>query len=240
MQKSIEKKIVEDEIVLVEEVELDGYVYDACCGNPHLYVTGDFISHNCILWIDEIEKGLSGAQSSGRSDGGTTARVLSTFLTWMQEKTSPVFVVATANDHGSIPAEFLRAGRFDEIFFVDLPNEIEREEIFSILLRKRKLKVKDFNLKLLASDNVSKDYSGAEIEKGIDNAMLVGYQEKKRKINDDDIRKALEGFKPLFIMRNEDFGDIREWAEQRCRPANAIDKGKVNLGLKTKKNIDLE
>ncbi|KKL92075.1 hypothetical protein LCGC14_1888340 [marine sediment metagenome] len=240
MQKNIEKKIVEDEIVSVEEVKYDGYVYDACCGNPHLYVTGGFISHNCVLWIDEIEKGLSGVQSSGRSDGGTTARVLSTFLTWMQEKTSPVFVVATANDHDSIPAEFLRAGRFDEIFFVDLPNETERREIFSILLRKRNLKIKDFNLDLLAGKSVSDMYSGAEIEKGIDNAMLIGFQDKRRKINDDDIRKSLKGFKPLFVMRNEDFEGIREWAEERCRPANETDKGTVNLGLKSSKKIDLE
>ena len=193
-----------------------------------------------ILWIDEIEKGLSGVQSSGRSDGGTTARVLSTFLTWMQEKTAPVFVVATANDHGSIPAEFLRAGRFDEIFFVDLPNEVERKEIFSILLRKRKLQVKDFNLDLLSAKSVSGDYSGAEIEKGIDNAMLVGFQDKRRKIKDDDIRRALAGFKPLYVMRNEDFADIREWAEERCRPANEKDKGSVDLGLKNSKKLDLE
>ncbi len=191
----------------------------------------------CILWIDEIEKGLSGVRSSGRTDGGTTSRVLSTFLTWMQEKLKPVFVVATANDHSSIPPEFLRAGRFDEIFFVDLPNTVEREEIFGILLRKRKYDPKKFNLKLLA-DN-SNDYSGAEIEKAIDNAMLQGFLDKKRKIKEEDILTAIKGFKPLFEMRKEDFEEIREWAESRCITANAPDTRIETIALNSKKDLDI-
>jgi ATP-dependent 26S proteasome regulatory subunit len=195
----------------------------------------------CILWIDEIEKGLSGVQSSGRSDGGTTSRVLSTFLTWMQEKTSPVFVVATANDHESIPPEFLRAGRFDEIFFVDLPNEQERKEIFEVLLKKRGYEAKDFNLDLLSGDPISRNYSGAEIEKAIDVAMLAGFDDKKRKIKDDDISKAIKGFKSLFEMRAESFETLQEWAKEKCIRANSDDKGKVDLGIgKSKKTIDLE
>ena len=90
----------------------------------------------CVLWLDEIEKGLSGSKSSGSSDGGTSARVLGTFLAWMQEKTAPVFVVATANDVSQLPPEMLRAGRWDQSFFVDLPNEKEREAIWSIQIAK--------------------------------------------------------------------------------------------------------
>lgn len=191
-----------------------------------------------ILWIDEIEKAISGIASSGRSDGGTTSRVLSTFLTWMQEKTSPVFVVATANDHQAIPPEFLRAGRFDEIFFVDLPNEDEREEIFKVLLRLRNIKTDKINIPLLAS--ASENYSGAEIEKAIDNAMLVGFSEKARKIDTDDIKKALSEFKSLFRMRESDFEELREWAASRCRMANLEASKSSNLGQDTgARDIDL-
>jgi ATP-dependent 26S proteasome regulatory subunit len=181
-----------------------------------------------ILWIDEIEKAISGGNSSSKTDGGTTSRVLSTFLTWMQEKTSPVFVVATANDHQAIPPEFLRAGRFDEIFFVDLPNVDEREEIFEVLLRIRGIKSKKINTKLLSER--SKGYSGAEIEKGIDNAMLTGFRDNCRVIDTDDIVKALSEFKSLFEMRKSDFEELREWAENKCRMANEEASRVVNLG----------
>lgn len=192
-----------------------------------------------ILWIDEIEKAISGVASSGRSDGGTTSRVLSTFLTWMQEKTSSVFVVATANDHESIPPEFLRAGRFDEIFFVDLPNRDEREEVFSVLLRIRNINNSSINISLLAER--SETYSGAEIEKAIDNAMLVGFADNKRPIDTDDILRSLGEFKTLFKMRESDFEGLREWADERCRKANEEPKKTVNLGQKTdsQKELDL-
>jgi len=191
-----------------------------------------------ILWIDEIEKAISGNASSGRSDGGTTSRVLSTFLTWMQEKTSPVFVVATANDHQAIPPEFLRAGRFDEIFFVDLPNVNEREEIFNVLLRLRGISSKKINVSSLA--NKSENYSGAEIEKAIDNAMLAGFTDGSRPIITKDIEVALGEFKSLFQMRESDFEELREWADKRCRKANEDVKKKVNLGhSESVKNLDL-
>jgi ATP-dependent 26S proteasome regulatory subunit len=191
-----------------------------------------------ILWIDEIEKAISGVNSSGRSDGGTTSRVLSTFLTWMQEKTSPVFVVATANNHDAIPPEFLRAGRFDEIFFVDLPNIDEREEIFNVLLRLREINTKKINIPLLAEK--SSGYSGAEIEKGIDNAMLVGFSDSARPIDSDDIVTALGQFKSLFEMRQADFEELREWATNKCRMANDEPKRIVNLGQdNSAKDLDL-
>jgi len=191
-----------------------------------------------ILWIDEIEKGLSGMSSSGKSDGGTTSRVLSTFLTWMQEKKSSVFVVATANDHESIPPEFLRAGRFDEIFFVDLPNEAEREEIFSVLLKKRNISIKGMNLSLLA--NNSKNYSGAEIEKAIDNAMLIGFSDKRRKIKDNDIIYALSQFKSLYEMKEGEFEGLQDWASKRCVKANEEYKEKVSHGIDSMPDIDID
>ena len=224
-------------IVKIEEVKDINYVYDPCCDDPHNYISNGFISHNCILWIDEIEKAISGISSSGHSDGGTTSRVLSTFLTWMQEKTSPVFVVATANDHQSIPPEFLRAGRFDEIFFVDLPNEEERKEIFDVLLRLRGIDVKKVNTDLLASK--SDKYSGAEIEKAIDNAMLASFSDKARPVKSDDILKALGQFKSLFEMREGDFEELREWATSRCRKANREFVNIVTYGTDSQKDLDL-
>ncbi|MCX6379060.1 MAG: AAA family ATPase, partial [Armatimonadetes bacterium] len=116
----------------------------------------------CILWLDELEKGFSGTQSSGMSDGGTTSRVFGTFLTWMQDKKAPAFVVATSNDVTMLPPELLRKGRFDEIFFIDLPSEGEREQIFKIHIVKRKRKLEDFDLNRLAK--ATPGFSGAEIE----------------------------------------------------------------------------
>ena len=115
-----------------------------------------------ILWIDEIEKGLSGVGSSGKTDSGVTSRMFGTILTWLQEKEVPVYVIATANNISSLPPEFLRKGRFDEIFFVDLPSEEERKEIFKIQIEKRKRKAEEFDIDKLAS--LSDGYTGAEIE----------------------------------------------------------------------------
>ena len=197
----------------------------------------------CILWIDEIEKGLSGVSSSGRTDGGTTSRVLSTFLTWMQEKDKPVFVVATANDHEAIPPEFQRAGRFDEIFFVDLPTEYEGEEIFKTLLRRKNIdpnkkeldtNSKVFNFKLLTDD--SKNYSGAEIEKAIGEAMLVAFEDGKRHIKSVDISEALSNFQPLYDMRREELDKMRMWALDHCVRANS-EEPKVKICVKKQKKI---
>lgn len=190
-----------------------------------------------ILWVDEIEKAISGVRSTGRLDSGVTARVLSTFLTWMQEKTSPVFVVATANDHERIPPEFTRAGRFDEIFFIDLPTLEERQEIFNVLLGKRKVQKENFDLYRLGSE--SEGYSGAEIEKAIDNAMLLGFEDKQRPIDTDDVVKAMQGFYPLSVMRQGEFDELKEWAEKRCLKANASSKDKIDYGLRTQRDLEI-
>jgi ATP-dependent 26S proteasome regulatory subunit len=193
----------------------------------------------CVLWIDEIEKAISGVQSSGRLDSGVTSRVLSTFLTWMQEKESPVFVVATANNHESIPSEFLRAGRFDEIFFVDLPNQDERLEIFEVHLRKRNLIMKNFNVVQLSTE--ADRYSGAEIEKAVEQAMLIGFDDGKRAIDTSDVLKSLKSFYPLSKIREGDFDDFADWAEKRCIKANstAVSRQVYSAASGPKKDLDI-
>lgn len=226
-------------IAKIEEVDSEEFVYDPCCESPHAYIANGFVNHNCILWCDEIDKAIGGVAGSDRSDGGTTKRVISTFLTWMQEKTKPVFVVATANDYESIPPEFQRAGRFDEVFFVDLPSLSERKEIFAALLKKRNYNPENYDLDYLASkvDN----YSGAEIEKCIDDAMLIGFEDGSRPITEDDMVVASQAFKPLFEMREDDIADMREWASNRCIRANTPEETKESFDVVggTKKDLDI-
>jgi AAA+ superfamily predicted ATPase len=170
-----------------------------------------------ILWIDEIEKGMSGISSSGSTDGGTTARVLGTFLTWMQEKTKPVFVVATANDISQLPPELLRKGRVDEIFFVDLPTEKEREEIIKIHLKKKNRKPKDFDTKELAKK--SKGFSGAELEEVVKEALFQAYDEEKE-VTNEHILKAIEKTFPLSRTMHETISKMRMWAKSRAVSAS--------------------
>ena len=171
-----------------------------------------------IVWIDELEKGFSGTQSSGISDGGTTARVFGTFIAWLQDKTAPCFVVATANDVSALPPELLRKGRFDEIFFVDLPGEPERVEIFAIHLKKRHRNPAIFDLNALA--NASHGYSGAEIEQAVISAMYDSFSEN-REITTDDILAVIRQSVPLSLTMKEKIDILRFWAETRARPASS-------------------
>ena len=205
-------------VVKIEQVPDEEFVYDPCCEEHHTYSANGFVSHNCILWIDEIEKGLSGTRSSGQTDGGTTSRVVSTFLTWMQEKTAHVFVYATANDYTQIPPEFMRAGRFDEIFFVDLPNRTERKQIFEVILRRNNREHLELDTEALAK--MSDGYSGAEIEKMVVQAMFAAYEDEKRDITIEDMIEVKDNFQPLSVMREEDFEGMRQWGEQNCVKAN--------------------
>lgn len=216
MQENIENNIILDEIESIEEIDFEGYVYDACCEDPHLYVTNDFISHNCVLWVDEIEKGLSGTKSSGQSDGGTTSRVVSTFLTWMQEKKSDVFIFATANDPEQIPTEFMR--RFDEIFFVDLPNIKERKDIFRVLLKKYKRDPENFDIKTLSV--ATQNFSGAEIEKAIVSSMFECFSNSKKDLTTKDILSAIDNTNPIYMAKKEFVEDLRKWGKERCVPAS--------------------
>lgn len=171
----------------------------------------------CLLWLDEIDKGFSGSTSSNVSDGGTTARVLSSFLTWMQEKTSPVFIIATANDISHLPPELLRKGRFDEIFFLDLPDQKERKEIFSIHLKKRGRDPQKFDLKALSEK--TEGFSGSEIEEVIISAMYDSFEED-RELTTKDILNALAHSVPLSTTMKESIEELRLWTKSRARAAS--------------------
>jgi len=171
-----------------------------------------------ILWIDEIEKAMSGAASSGRSDGGTTSRVLGTFLTWMQEKTKPVFVVATANDISKLPPELLRKGRIDEIFFVDLPTQSEREKIIKIHIQKKEREPDDYDIKKLAEK--SKGFSGAELEEVVNEALFQAYDAGRLNPLEEDMLDAISKTFPLARTMYEDIYDMREWAKSRAVAAS--------------------
>jgi SpoVK/Ycf46/Vps4 family AAA+-type ATPase len=167
-----------------------------------------------ILWVDEIEKGFSGVEGSGQSDAGTSARVFGTLITWLQEKSAPVFVIATANDITKLPAEMLRKGRFDEIFFIDLPNSRERRQIFDIHLRKRHFNPENFDMDLLVEN--SKTFSGAEIESGIISAMFDVFDQDKA-LDTGAIITALRETVPLSKLAAEKIDYLREWATGRVR-----------------------
>ncbi|KMP12151.1 ATPase [Candidatus Nitromaritima sp. SCGC AAA799-A02] len=171
-----------------------------------------------ILWLDEIEKGFSGTQSSGSVDAGVTARVFGTFLTWMQEKTKPVFVISTANNIDALPPELLRKGRFDDIFFIDLPHEKEREQIFKIHIGLKKRNPAKYDLRQLVE--VSRQFSGAEIEQAIVSAMYAAFA-LDRDFTTEDIVKAVKETVPLAVTAQEQIARLREWAHQRTRPASS-------------------
>ncbi len=171
----------------------------------------------CILWIDEIEKGFSGMASSNFSDGGTAARVFGSFTTWLQEKKKPVFVIATSNDISLLPPEMMRKGRFDEIFFVDLPDTSEREAIFRIHLTKRHRIPKDFNIPQLAQ--LADGFSGAEIEQAIISGLYEAF-ELNRELKTEDIAGQIKQTVPLSRMMAEQIGALRAWADKRARKAS--------------------
>lgn len=171
-----------------------------------------------VLWIDEIEKAFSGASQSGASDGGTTARVLGSFLTWLQEKTSAVFVVATANQVKGLPPELLRKGRLDEIFFVDLPSLEERIEIFKIHLNKKNRDPEIFSVGKLAA--AANGFSGAEIEQVIIAALHDSFFEN-RDLALEDILNNIEVTVPLSETMREQIDSMREWARDRTRPVSS-------------------
>ncbi len=169
-----------------------------------------------ILFIDELDKAFAGSAGSADSDGGTSSRIFGTFLTWMQEKKSPVFVMATANRADRLPAEFLRKGRFDEIFFVDLPDFEERRQVFEIHLARRRSDVTRFDLDQLSK--VSEGFSGAEIEQAIIAAMYEAFAQD-REFTQLDIISAVKSTTPLSRTMVEQVTALRDWAKLRARPA---------------------
>lgn len=174
-----------------------------------------------ILWLDELEKGFSGTGSSGSTDGGTTSRVFGTFITWLQEKTSSVFVVATANDVSALPPELLRKGRFDEIFFVDLPSPAERGDIFGIHVGKKKRDFEAFDVAALIAS--SQGFSGSEIEQAIVSALYDCYEDGKADLTTERLVKSVEEIIPLSYTMKERIDGMREWSKARARNASSLE-----------------
>jgi len=172
----------------------------------------------CVLWIDEIEKGFSGSKSSGSTDGGTSSRVFGSFLSWMQEKDQPVFVVATANDVSMLPPEFLRKGRFDEMFFVDLPDALERAQIWDIVIKRHGRRPADFDT--VAPSRACEQFTGAEVEAVFIDALHEAYAES-REPGPKDILDAMANTVPLAQLMDGQIGALRHWAKGRAREAGA-------------------
>lgn len=170
-----------------------------------------------VLWVDEIDKAFAGARQGGAGDNGTSARVFGTFLTWLSEKTAPVFVVATANDISQLPSELLRKGRLDEIFFVDLPNLAEREEILAIHLTRRGRDAGAFPLTELAS--ASEDFSGAEIEEAVNSALFDAFN-SGGELNPSQLLEGIAQTIPLARTMREPLAELRAWVDGRARRAS--------------------
>jgi len=161
-----------------------------------------------LLWIDEIEKTIGGTDQSGEA-----ARIFATFLTWLQEKTSPVFVVATANKINMLPAEMLRKGRFDEIFFIDLPSQEERDSIFRLHISKRNLNVGDFDLQSLTAS--TEGFSGSEIEQIVVSAVFKGFVQGRKAVQ-EDFYDVISSSIPMSVMMSEEVKSMKRWASQRA------------------------
>src|SRR5450755_2167966 len=173
----------------------------------------------CVLWIDELEKVFAGSgPDSASADAGVSSRLLASFLSWMQERKPAVFVAATCNNVSVLPPELIRKGRFDELFFVDLPSAAERKQIFSIQLTKRKRNPADFDLEQTAA--AANGYSGAEIDAALQGALYAAYSEKKT-LSTQSLLDAMAQTVPLSTTRAEEIAALREWARTRAVPASA-------------------
>jgi hypothetical protein len=208
-----------------------GRIYDGIQGTPEeclrkVLKTAE-ASAPCVLWIDEIEAGI--ANASQKSLGGSSSRVLATFLTWMQEKTSPVFIGATANNIELLPPEILRKGRFDELFYVELPSDVEREEIIKIHLNKLDIPTHQFEYASLIKS--TEGFNGAEIEQGIMSAQFRAFSENRR-ISQTDLFIALESIVPLSTTMKEEIKRMERWAYNRAVKAG----GSAELPRKVDQN----
>ncbi len=176
----------------------------------------------CVLWIDELEKIFAGSgPDSASADAGVSARLLGAFLSWMQEKQTPVFVAATCNNVTVLPPELIRKGRFDELFFVDLPNHSERAQIFAIQLRRRKRNPDDFDLNSVAAS--AQGFSGAEIDALVQTAMYAAFS-RNTEVTTHMLLDAVKGTVPLSTTRAEDVAALRDWAAKRAVAASSPEK----------------
>jgi SpoVK/Ycf46/Vps4 family AAA+-type ATPase len=177
---------------------------------------------SCCLWSDEVEKGFAGSKSSGQTDGGTSSRVFGGFILWMQEKKAPVFVVATANDVSQLPPEMLRKGRWDELFFVDLPNQQEREAIWEIQIANYGRDPKQFDIVQLG--RATEGLTGSEIENAFVEALYLAFDNGKEP-TDLDIAGMLTEFVPLSKLMAEQINALRQWSRGRARLATSSVSG---------------
>jgi SpoVK/Ycf46/Vps4 family AAA+-type ATPase len=194
-------------------------LYDETIGQPEQALqvalrTAESVAPS-VLWIDEIEAGIS--IQSQKAGGGTQSRVFASFLTWMQEKRAFVFIAATANVIELLPPEVLRKGRFDQIFFVTLPNPQERKSILSIHLKKNGADLSHINLDMLVK--VTEGFNGAEIEQAVNGALIEAFN-TGRALNEHDIVIAAGNIVPLAITMREEIGRIERWAYHRAIPAS--------------------
>jgi intein/homing endonuclease/ATP-dependent 26S proteasome regulatory subunit len=195
-------------------------VYDLVCEKDHNFIANGIMTHNCILWIDEIDKAMAGMESSGKTDSGVTARVLSTLLTWRQETTKPVFMVCTANDPDMMPSMVYRKGRLDEVWAVELPTVTERKMIFSIHLKKRGRNPDNFNLEILGQK--TNNFTGAEIEAAVEDAMFSSFYEGVELTTNHILASIYETI-PQSNSEGEDMIRIREWMKQRARAVSLLE-----------------
>jgi SpoVK/Ycf46/Vps4 family AAA+-type ATPase len=175
----------------------------------------------CVFWIDELEKIFAGSGADSASvDAGVSSRILAAFLSWMQDRKAPVFVAATCNNVTVLPPELIRKGRFDELFFVDLPNQAERKQIFAIHLDRRKRKPAEFDLDRVAA--AAKGHSGAEIDAAVQTALYAAFSTKQA-VNTQSLLDALRATVPLSTTRSEEIQTLRTWAKLRAVPASLAD-----------------
>jgi SpoVK/Ycf46/Vps4 family AAA+-type ATPase len=176
----------------------------------------------CVLWIDELEKIFAGSGADSASvDAGVSSRLLASFLSWMQDRKAPVFVAATCNNVSALPPELIRKGRFDELFFVDLPSQSERRQIFSIQLARRKRNPEEFDLDKIAA--AADGYSGAEIDAAVQTALFAAFSGKTQ-LATPLLLDALARTVPLSVTRAEEIRSLREWARTRAVPASSAGK----------------
>ena len=169
-----------------------------------------------ILWIDEIEKAFA-SSTAASADGGLSQRMFGTLLSWMQDHRHPIFIIATANDISALPPELMRKGRFDEVFFVDLPNSAAREQILAIHLRRRKRDPEDFDLHKLAE--ACDGFGGSELEQAIVSALFAAFLAKVD-LADEHILAEIGKTRPLSVLQGERVEELRQWAKNRCVPAD--------------------
>jgi SpoVK/Ycf46/Vps4 family AAA+-type ATPase len=201
-----------------------GALYDKYIGETERHLRTAFkvaaAMSPCVLWIDEIEKAFASANvgaDGAKSDGGLSQRMFGMLLTWMQDRPAPAFIVATANDVTALPPELMRKGRFDEIFFVDLPDAEARKTIFSLHLSKRNRDPGRFDLPAMV--NASEGFSGSEIEQAVVAAMYSAFA-AKRDLTNEDLIGELSSTRPLSVVMAEKVQALRAWAKDRCVPAD--------------------